>query len=73
MPLSPSMGSGAYVHEFAKSKNPRFKGKSKKKRVQMALGAYYGAKRESKSSNPGSENPYTADNNKYGGFRRKGR
>ncbi len=65
MPLSPSMGSGAYVHEFTKSKNPRFKGKSKKKRIQMALGAFYGAKREKKASNPASENPYHASNSKY--------
>lgn len=71
MPLSPSMGSGAYVHEFAKSKNPKFKGKSKKKRIQMALGAYYGAKRESKSSNPGNENPYNASNVREQGFRRR--
>jgi hypothetical protein len=63
MPLSPSMGSGAYVHEFAKSKNPRFKGKTKKKRIQMALGAYYGAKKEGKSSE--SDYPYRASNSRY--------
>jgi hypothetical protein len=63
MPLSPSMGSSAYVTDFTKSKNPRFKGKSKKKRIQMALGAYYGAKKEQKSTE--SDYPYRASNSKY--------
>ena len=44
MPLHPSMGASAYIHDFVHSKNPKFKGKSKKKRIQMALGAFYGAK-----------------------------
>jgi hypothetical protein len=38
------MGAGAYIHDFVHSKNPKFKGKSKKKRIQMALGAFYGSK-----------------------------
>jgi len=65
MPLSPSMGSEAYVGDFVKSKNPKFKGKSKKKRIQMALGAYYGAKKEAKSSNSESDYPYRASNSRY--------
>lgn len=64
MPLNPSMGSSEYVHDFVKSKNPKFKGKSKKKRVSMALGAFYGAKRE-KKSNAGSDYPYRKSNSRY--------
>ena len=63
MPLSPGMGSGEYVHDFVKSKNSKFKGKSKKKRINMALGAFYGAKKESKST--GSDYPYRAANSRY--------
>lgn len=32
-----------YIHDFVNSDNPRFKGKSKKERIRMALGAYYGS------------------------------
>lgn len=44
--LDPSMGAGKYVTDFVKSKDPRFEGKTKKERIKMALGAYYGAKNE---------------------------
>jgi hypothetical protein len=44
--LKPSMGAGAYVKDFVKSKDSRFKGDSKKQRIKRALGAYYGAKNE---------------------------
>lgn len=43
--LNPSMGAEKYVHDFAHSDNPKFEGKSKKERIQMALGAYYSAKK----------------------------
>jgi LysM repeat protein len=43
--LTPSMGAGAYIDDFVNSKNPKFAGKSKEKRRQMALAAYYAAKR----------------------------
>lgn len=33
-----------YIDDFVHSSNPKFEGKSKKKRIQMALGAYYGQK-----------------------------
>lgn len=49
--LKPSMGAKAYIDDFIKSKDPRFKGKSKKKRIQMALGAYYADKREDGDGN----------------------
>jgi hypothetical protein len=45
--LNPSMGSAKYIDDFVKSKDPRFEGKTKKERIKMALGAYYGAKNES--------------------------
>jgi len=38
--LKPSMGAGAYVDDFRKSKAPQFKGKSKKKKQKMAIAAY---------------------------------
>jgi hypothetical protein len=44
MPLKVSDGVGAWIHDFVHSTNERFKGKSKKKRIQQALGAFYGAK-----------------------------
>ena len=37
MPLKPSDGAGAYVKDFRKSKAPQFKGKSDKKKQQMAI------------------------------------
>ena len=43
--LTPSMGAGAYIDDFVNSKDPKFAGKSKEKRSQMALAAYYAAKR----------------------------
>lgn len=43
--LSVSDGVDAWVSDFVKSDNPKFEGKSKKERIQMALGAYYSAKR----------------------------
>lgn len=49
--LDPSMGADAYIRDFVKSKDPRFKGDSKKQRIKRALGAYYGAKNEEVSVN----------------------
>lgn len=34
-----------WIGDFVKSDNPKFAGKSRKERMNMALGAYYGAKR----------------------------
>ena len=34
-----------WISDFVKSDNPKFAGKSKKERIQQALGAYYAAKR----------------------------
>jgi hypothetical protein len=46
--LKPSMGAGAYVDDFRKSKAPQFKGKSKKKKQQMAIAAYLDDKDKNK-------------------------
>lgn len=42
--LDPSMGAGEYVKDFKKSSAPQFKGKSAKKRAEMAIAAYMGDK-----------------------------
>jgi len=44
--LSRSAKAGDYIDDFVHSKNPKFAGKSKKERINMALGAYYGKKNE---------------------------
>ena len=42
--LSPSMGTKAYIDDFIKSDDPRFKGDSKEKRRQRAIAAFYADK-----------------------------
>jgi hypothetical protein len=44
--LKPSMGAGAYVKDFKKSKAPQFKGKSKAKKQDMAIAAFLGDKQK---------------------------
>lgn len=39
--LKPSMGAAAYIKDFVKSDDPRFKGDTKKKKIKRALAAYY--------------------------------
>lgn len=46
--LKSSMGAGAYVEDFKKSKAPQFKGKSKKKKQEMAIAAFLSAKDKKK-------------------------
>ena len=46
--LKPSMGAGAYVDDFKDSKAPQFKGKSKKKKQEMAVAAYLSSKDKKK-------------------------
>mgnify|MGYP003350760822 CR=1 FL=1 len=43
--LKASDGAAKWIHDFVHSDNPKFEGKSKKERIQQALGAYYAAKR----------------------------
>lgn len=44
--LTKDMSAGDVISDFVHSKDPKFKGKSKKERQKMALGAYYGMHRE---------------------------
>ena len=46
MPLGKNADAGDYGDDFKKSKAPQFKGKSKKKRRQMAIAAYLSNKNE---------------------------
>ena len=43
--LSKDAKAGDWIHDFVHSDNPKFKGKSKEKRKQMALAAYYAKQR----------------------------
>ena len=44
--LSKDAEAGEWISDFVNSDNPKFKGKSKEKRKQMALAAYYAKQRE---------------------------
>ena len=44
--LNPKDGAGEYVKDFKKSKAPQFKGKSDKKKREMAIAAYLQDKEE---------------------------
>lgn len=43
--LNVSDGIAAWIKDFVHSKNPKFAGKSRKERIEMAKGAFYAAKR----------------------------
>lgn len=45
--LKASDDASVWIRDFIDSTNPKFDGKSKKERIQMALGAYYAAQKES--------------------------
>ena len=45
--LSKDATAGDWIHDFIHSDNPKFKGKSRKERQKMALGAYYAKQNES--------------------------
>jgi hypothetical protein len=47
--LKASDPAGTYIHDFVHSDNPKFAGKSKAKRIQMALAASYAAKGKSRN------------------------
>jgi hypothetical protein len=44
--LSKDAKAGDWIHDFVHSDNPKFEGKTKKERIKMALGAYYGKQNE---------------------------
>ena len=54
MPLGKKADAGDYVKDFRKSKAPQFKGKSKKKRKEMAIAAYLSKKDEAKEPAKGT-------------------
>lgn len=49
MPLSKSAPVSTWIHDFVHSKNSKFEGKSRKERIRMALGAYYGKQNEERA------------------------
>jgi hypothetical protein len=51
MPLRVSDGAGAWIDDFVHSDNEKFSGKSKEERINMALGAFYAAKRDKAKNN----------------------
>lgn len=55
--LTKSMSAGDVISDFVHSKNPKFEGKSKKERMEMALGAYY-SKHPEKSKKMNEEIDY---------------
>jgi hypothetical protein len=44
--MSKDAKAGDWIHDFVHSSNPKFDGKSKKERINMALGAYYDANKK---------------------------
>ncbi len=52
---------GDYIHHFVHSDNPKFEGKSKAKRKEMALAAYYAKKRNEEVEVEESANPFSPD------------
>jgi len=63
--LSPSADAGEYIDDFVHSKNPKFAGKSKEKRRQMALAAFYAAKKKNESVTEESKAKPRVVTNKY--------
>lgn len=62
--LSKSMSAGKVISDFVHSKDPKFEGKSKKERMKMALGAYYGMHPEkSKKMDEGFNNRHNSSVN----------
>jgi len=64
--LSKDADAGDYISDFVHSTNPKFEGKSKKERINMALGAYYNTQKKKDGVSEGYyEKPASA-------YRRKG-
>jgi hypothetical protein len=49
-----------WIHDFVHSDNPKFDGKSKAQRMQMALAAYYASQKRSRTKNEGVGDPQAA-------------
>ena len=54
--LSKDAKASDWIHDFVHSTNPKFEGKTKKERIKMALGAYYGKQNEEVELEEGSYN-----------------
>ena len=52
MPITKDTPTSTVIHDFVHSDNPKFKGKSRKERIRMALGAAYGMKKEDMGGAP---------------------
>lgn len=62
--LKASDPAGKYVSDFVHSDNPKFAGKSKAKRIQMALAASYAAKGKSRNEEVEQQDEGILDNMK---------
>ena len=58
MPLTSSTPTKTWIDDFVHSKNPKFDGKSKKKRIQMALAASYEKKRNDSMNEEEKKNDF---------------
>ena len=58
--LSKNSTAGSWIHDFVHSDNPKFDGKSKAQRMQMALAAYYAMQKRSRTKNEDSVDPQAA-------------
>ena len=65
--LSKDATAGDFIHDFVHSDNPKFAGKSKEKRKQMALAAYY-AKQKNEELSPKQKEIDKNKNGKIDGF-----
>lgn len=52
--LSKDAEAGDWIHDFVHSTNPKFDGKSKKERINMALGAYYDTQKKKDGMSEGN-------------------
>ena len=68
--LSKDAKAGDWISDFVHSDNPKFAGKSKKERIKMALGAYYGKQNEAYQSYSGRSHGHAYGG---GGFGRRER
>lgn len=59
--LGKDASAGDWIHDFVHSDNPKFKGKSKAKRKEMALAAYYAKQRNEEVEVEESTNPFSPD------------
>lgn len=64
--LNGDLSAGEWIRDFVKSDNPKFEGKSKEKRKQMALAAYY-AKQRNEEVELSEEATHTVDIDHMGG------